>query len=322
MAIPTITVVTPARIYTGGSLITITGTGFQTRYPVDPSTPHPWPDPLPTVQVLIDGVPARKVVVSSSTSLSCLPTSHDPTAASVTVKNLDVTGAPISGETVTRAGLLTFARVDLAIKADMLTVIEALVTELRRQVIANVSLATSVDFDGDPSVTVFAGVDRANLPALCLSGPTPTRDRAYNTTPRFETLENDGLYSRRITAETQDLVFQLLGLDHHTARVQNLHALVTQFFKDNIYLIVPRDPANLALGTVQYELESTPFSSTSTNNNNDIRSFVGTVTIRGYQFEDVAGFPTQSVLERSSEVSDIEVVSNKFVPPPILFDDT
>ena len=313
MAVPTVTSVTPSKAFTGGQIVVITGTNFQTRYDVDPTTPHPWPAPLPTVAVTIGGSPVRRVVSVTGTTIACLTGPRDAMAAAVTVQNLAQDGSAIPGESVTRTGLLTFARVDLSVKSDLALVIDTLINELRRQVIANVSTTTSVDFSSDPDSITFAGVDRAALPALCLSGPTASVwNRAYNTLPEFITLEGPGDYAKRITPATQDLIFQLLILDNHTQRILNLEALVTRFFRDNIYLYVPMDPSDLSLGMRKYELESTPYSSTTVNNANDVRSFVGTVTIKGYQFVDVAGFPGQSVLERTGEASDIRLTRTEF----------
>ena len=310
MAVPTITSVSPNRIYTGGQMITVSGTGFRTRYAIDPATPHPWPNPLPTVAVTVGGRAARKVVVSSSTSLTCITSSHDPGAVTVTVQNLDSMGVAIVGETLTRSGLLTFVRVDLTIKDDLARIIEALVTELSRQVIANVSVTTSVDYGSDPNAVSFAGIDLAALPALCLSGPEGDRNRFYSELR--PTVENVGVFSRRTTFETQDLQFRLLGLDNSSVRGLNLHGLVTKFFQRNNNLVVSRDPSDTSKGEVSYELEGGPFTTTSVNNASDLRAFSGPITIKGYQFEDVAGVPGQLVIEQTTEADDIDVVGVSF----------
>ena len=201
MDAPTFTSVSPSVLYTGGQLITITGTNFQTRYPIDPSTPHPWPAPTPSMSVLIDGVPTTKVSVTS-TSISCLVSrSHAPGVSSITLTNLDASGNPRPGETTTIPNALTFARADLTVDSDLSVVTMALVTEIKNQVIQNVSLTTSVDYSSDPNSVVFAGVDIAKLPAVCVSGPSVVRNRFYDLTPRFELQEPDGSFSRRTTFE-------------------------------------------------------------------------------------------------------------------------
>lgn len=286
-------------------MVTITGTGFQTRYPIDPNTPHPWPTPEPTVTVSFDGRQASRVVVLSSTSLTCLAPSHNHGASVVTVQNLDVDGAAIPGEVVSRSGLLTFARVDLTIKDDLVRIVEALVVELQRQVIENVSTTVSVDYDSDPDAVSFAGVDLAKLPAIAITGPESIRDRFYDGDPRPTTTNNNGQYERRATFETQDLQFRLVCLDDKTVRSLNLHALVTKFFNSNNYIVVQRDPTDASKGSVRYELEGGPFVTTSVNNSNDIRAFTGTVVVKGYQFEDAAGFPEQLIAERSEEAIDV-----------------
>lgn len=304
--IPTITNISPSRIFTGGQLITITGTGFQTMYPIDPATPHPWPMPAPTVSVTVAGRPAIRVRVWSATKITCLTVSADPGAATVVVRNLDANGAPISGETVSVSNLLTFARVDLTTSSDLTRLIDVLVRELKRQVIENVVFHVSVDFDNDPDALEFAGVDLAKLPAFTLSGPVQQRNRFYGEL-RPVGQEADGTFSRRSSFETQDLVFNFKVFDKHTARGLNLQALVTQFFRTNNYLSVDRDPSDASKGTVRYELEASEPEDSSVNGTNDLRLFTGTITVRGFQFEDVAGFPTQALAESTDAADDINL---------------
>src|SRR5687767_11909854 len=104
MAVPTITAVSPSVIYTGGQMIAVTGTNFRTAYP-PPDVDGPLPVPPPTVQVLIGTSAARKVVVSSTTTLTCITPPVEPGAVTVTVKNLDAAGNPIAGETVSATNL-------------------------------------------------------------------------------------------------------------------------------------------------------------------------------------------------------------------------
>jgi hypothetical protein len=307
--IPTISYISPNRIYTGGQLITINGTGFQTAYPIDPATPHPWPTPAPTVSVTVNGRPAIRVKVWSSTKVTCLAPSGDHGATTVQIKNLQANGTPIVGEVVSSMTTLTYVRVDLTQTSDLSRVIDALVSELKRQVIDNVSILQSVDFDEvDPAEVSFVGVDVTKLPALALTGPTLQKNKFYNDL-RPVNAEGDGTFSRRSTLVTYDLGFRLTGLDNHTRRSLNLQALVTQFFKTNNYLSVPRDTSDLSKGFVRYELESDGMDNTAINSSNDLRIFMGSVTVIGFQFEDVAGFSSQSVAETTSAADDFRVQS-------------
>jgi hypothetical protein len=305
--IPTVTSVSPARIFTGGQFVTITGTGFQTAYPIDPATHHPWSTPAPSVVVSVGGRVATKIRVLSSTQITCVLPSADPGAVSLTVRNLAANGSFIAGETVTVTNKLTAARVDLALPSDELRLVEALVAELKRQVIENVSFFASVDYESEPEALEFAGVDRAKLPALALSGPIPQRNRFYGDL-RPTAQNSDGTFFRRSTFETEDISFQLRGFTNHTGQYLNLHALVTEFFKTNNYLTLQRDPSDSSKGFVRYELEATEFVSASINSTNDLRVFYGTVTVKGFQFEDVAGYPTQLVQEATDEVDDISIL--------------
>jgi hypothetical protein len=238
-----------------------------------------------------------------------LTTSGDPGAAIVVVRNLQADGTPIVGEVVTNSTALTYARADLTHTADLSRVVDSLVTELKRQVIANVSILQSTDFsEVDPAVTAFVDVDMAELPALALTGPTLLKNKFYNEL-RNEQLGVDGRFSRRSSFVTYDLGFRLMGLDEHSRRSINLQALVTQFFRTNNYLYVQRDPADASKGSVRYELESDGMDSSSINSSNNLRVFLGAITVVGFQFEDVAGLPTQAVAETTSAADDFDVTA-------------
>jgi hypothetical protein len=305
--IPTITSITPNRIYTGGQLVVITGTGFQTKYPIDPATPHPWPTPAPTVSVTVGGRSATKIKVLSSTRVECRIPPVDLGAVSITLKNLAEDGTPITGETVTTSNRLVAVRVDLAVDSDLSRLIDTFVLDLRRQVLENVTFYASVDFESEPDALEFAGVDFAKLPALAIQGPSLNENRFYGEL-RPEVRNADGSYSRRSTFRTVDVSFRINGLTNHTRQFLNLQALVTQYFKTNNYLVFQRDASDVSKGFVQYEVEATDFNSASINSTNDLRVFYGTATIKGFQFEDVPGFPTQIVQENTGEISDISIL--------------
>jgi hypothetical protein len=234
--------------------------------------------------------------------------SGDAGVAAVQVKNLAQDGSPISGEVASSSSLLTYTRVDLATSSDLARVVEALVLELRRQVIDNVSHLQSVDFDAaDPDVTAFVGIDIARLPALALTGPSLVKNRFYAEL-RPEHQEDDGSFSRRSSLATYDLVFKLVGIDNHTRRSFNLQALTLQFFNKNSSLRLQRDPTDSSNGFIDYELEADTMDNTSINTSSDLRLFTGTVTIIGFQFEDLAGMSKQAVVETTAAVDDFNVV--------------
>ncbi len=288
MAIPTITSASPNTLYTGGQIVTINGTNFRGPYAV-PST-GVVPTPPPTVSVLFDGVAADKVVWISATKITCLAPNHDPGVCSVTIKNLDSSGVPIAGETVTAASLVSFARADLSIKTDFSRLSENLLLLLRQQIIANVVMTTETDYTSDASAATFNFVAVAELPCVVVHAPTTKLNSFYDLDLIPEKATDTG-YEQRRFMRTVDVSWKILVLDDHQGRTQNLLALVQQFFTINNWLYLDRDPSNLSLGKVQYEMQCGEFGSIGDPNNNNVRGFSGDVTVRGFGFEDVAGFP-------------------------------
>src|SRR5579862_273272 len=150
MAVPTVSAVAPSPIWTGGQLVTITGSNF--RLPTVPSyaLDGPYPDPLPTVAVTIGGVAAATVRVKDAGTLEVMAPAHDPGAADVTVQNLDDSGTAIPGETVTAAGAVTYSRPALTDTPDFTRLVRQVVLELQRQVLPEVVQSVSVDYAETP----------------------------------------------------------------------------------------------------------------------------------------------------------------------------
>lgn len=308
MAVPTLASCSPTVIYTGGQLVTLTGTGFRVPPFPGPST-APLPAPLPSVSVTIGGVAATDVAVYSSTSLSCVAAPHDESAVSIVVQNLDAAGVAISGETVTAAGLLTYKRAALTDEADFTRLTRALLRELKRQTIDNVVLTVATDYDSTPGGSSFNIAEFASLPALIVNGPISIDDdRLYDDELRPVRATGATTWERRRTFKTVDVSYRIFGLDDKMVRAHNLLTLVLQFFHLNTTLTLDRDPADLSKGRVAYELTTSgDFSFTTQPNASDLRSFSGTVIVRGFQIEDVAGFPSQMVRERGTQADDIAV---------------
>lgn len=308
MAVPTIASCSPSVIYTGGQFVTLTGTNFRVPPFPGPST-APLPPPAPSVSVTIGGVPATAVAVYSATSLSCVAAAHDEGAVSIVVQNLDSAGAPIAGETATASGLLTYKRAALTDESDFTRLTRALLRELKRQVVDNVVLTVATDYDSTPGGSAFNIAEFASLPALVVNGPISIDDdRPYDDILRPIQATGPTSWERRRTFKTVDVSYRVVGLDDKMVRAHNLLTLVLQFFHLNTTLRLDRDPADLSKGHVDYELTTSgDFSFTTQPNTSDLRSFSGTVIIRGFQIEDIAGFPTQMVRERGTQADDIAV---------------
>lgn len=257
------------------------------------------------------GRPVEKLSFVSDSELVCDTLPCDPGPVAIQIQNIAEDGSAIAGEAVTDTRSLIAERVDLTKRADLTRVANTLVKELQRQVIANVMLTTSVDWDGGEQIEL-AELNIASLPAICVMGPALDENRMYATL-RPVLKEPDGRYSRRRTFDAYDLRFRVLVLDQFEQRLLNLLALIVQFFKSNHTLRVARSDG--AADEVAYEMEGSDFQGTSTNNKSDLRVCSGTALIRGFQFEDVAGFPEQLIAERTQQVDNVRVTLGQLLAP-------
>ena len=307
MATPTIQSVSPTTIFTGGQMFTITGTNFRTSYPAPDVSTGPLPPALPTMQVFVGSKQATNVRVLSSTQLTAKIGPLDPISYAITIKNLDQNGAPIAGETATASNILSAKRADLAYDTDFTRLERTLIIELRRQVIANTVKTVAVDYDGTP-LAVPDSVDIANLPSLTLQGPQVVEDRFYDLNVSLITPLGDDQFEQRNTFSTVNLTYRFVGMDNLQGRNMNLFTLMLQFLQNNPHLEMARDVNDPTKGSVRYEMsmlgEFTTFTGSSES---DIRGFSGSLVIRGFQVEDVTGFPEQTVAERGGTVDNVNV---------------
>jgi hypothetical protein len=289
MAIPTLASCAPATVFTAGQFVTLTGTNFRLAYPA-PDVAGILPVPPPTVAVSFGGVAAERVCVFSATELTCIAPPHDPGAVAVTVQNLDVNGAPIAGEVVTLAAAATYARADLSIESDFTRITRALAKMLKQQIIDNVVITTDTDFSERAGETSFEVVDVGSLPCIVIGIPTTKINMFYDLDLTPEVVRG-AVFDQRRYMRTVDITWKISGYDDKTIRASNLLALTQQVFSINDWLFVDIDPSDLSKGKVQYEMEAGDFGATGSASNSNVRSFAGEVTIKGFTFEDVAGFP-------------------------------
>ncbi len=305
MPAPTITSLTPATGPTGGlTLVEVQGAGF--RLPPPPPAMGPTPPLRPTVAVRVGGRPATQVRVIAADRLSFLSPANDPGAADLVVQNLDDDEAPIPGEEATLAGGFTYALPRLAVESDLTRLVRALLREFKRQVLANVVLTVQTDFDAETGDELHLA-QLASLPALVLVGPELVEDRFYslNEPPSSS---SPGAFARRRVPYTVDLGFTIIGTSDHTVELLNLMATTELFFHRNKFLEMERDPANPAVGRVRYELDLRPdgdLKVTTQPNESNVRSFSGAFVIRGFDLEDLAGVPADTVVERGAPVTDV-----------------
>lgn len=304
MAVPTLTACSPSVIFTGGQLVTLTGTNFRLPYPL-PDVDGPLPVPPPTVSVKVNGTEAEQVQVLSATSLTCLVGANDPTdEVSIEVQNLDVDGESIPGEVVTEEGLLEFARADLTRQADGDRVTQQLMRLLIQQVIPNVIKSVETDYSSDPEATVFGIPDVATLPCVVVSGPRERWSPIYDEKAP-ERSDGDGAVARTRLIKTVDLTYAVSVYDDHEGRIQNLRVLMSQVMLKNPWLKLARDPEDASKGIVKYELEGGDWNVEGAPSLSNVKMFSGEVVVKGFQYEDIAGFPGESVREKAQTVDNI-----------------
>jgi hypothetical protein len=314
MGVPTIGAVAPTTVWTGGQVITITGTNFK-PWSIPPVSPPgaALPPPTATVSVKVDGVECAEVQVYSATELTCKAPAHDPAIVSVAVTNLDDAGVAIPGETVTAAAALTYARPDLTSAPDLGRVEEQIVLDLRRQVVENIVMSVSTDWGETPFDMAAVG----KLPALTLSGPSIVESRnAYATNSEIETggypLADHEVHRAPLTV---DLSYDFIGLTDSARQLFNLHALTLQFFDRNKRLRILRDASDASKGYVYYDMEiviGTAVRNTTEPNPSNVRSFTGSFTIYGVVVEGVAGFANETLVKRGGVVENVLISTSKF----------
>jgi hypothetical protein len=306
MAAPTITSLEPASGPTGGlTLVEVTGSGF--RVPPGPPATGPTSPPRPTVEVLVGGRRAADLRVRAPDRLSFLSPAHDAGTADVVVRNLDDDGVPIAGEEATLADAYTFVAPRLAVESDLTRLVRTLLRELKRQVHPNVSLTVQTDFDAETGDELHL-TELASMPGLVLVGPELSENRFYSLNQAPEVPASEGTVLRRRVPYTVDLGFTLVGVADHTTELLNLMAAVELFFHRNKFLEMDRDPANPLAGAVRYEMDFRPDGDlrvTSQPNESNVRSFSGSLVVRGFDLEDLAGVPGDAAFERTAPADDV-----------------
>lgn len=304
MAVPLIISAVPNTGPAGGlTLVTLTTNNLR-EHPEPPLTGQTSGVLQRNVQVLFGATPADDVRVISQGKATCLTPIHDPGRVDVTVKNLDDNGDPIVGEEATKASAYTFQRPNLTVESDFTRVIRTLLREMKRQILPEVSITVHTDYDEDTGD--FLNTPKvASLPALILNGPDVAENRFFSVNQNTQVTLPDGTVQLRRGPYTVDLEFDLIGAADLTKQLFDLSAATTLFFHRNKFLVMDRDPADASLGTVRYEMDFIPEGepdSTTRRGESNIRSFSGTVLIRGFDLEDLAGVTDDAVVGLSKEM--------------------
>jgi hypothetical protein len=273
MATPSIAGISPTSgPASGGDVVRLTGTGFG-----------------PGVAVDMGGACQIVALRGGSGELSVVDVrtpAHVEGVVDVELQNLDAGGQPVAGEAARLAGAYRYLRARLAREADLTRLVRTLLRELKRQIIANVSLATSLDYDDGAA---GQAVVLAALPSLVLTGPIARESRVYAVNePVIElVLGPDGPeFRRRRPAYTVDLEFRLTGASERVVELLNLMAATATFLNRNHWIEMARDPDNLGAGTVRWELDPIGEFRTALDSPDDVRAFTCGFVVRGFDVDE------------------------------------
>ena len=275
MGVPVITSLSAATgPSSGGDLVVLRGTGLAER-----------------VAVAFGDAAAEVVSVrpeGAAFAVQVRTPAHAESVVDVVVRNLDAAGAPVPGEVATLAGAYRFLRPRIVKEADLTRLVRALLRELKRQVIENVSLSVAVDFDDTP----LDGLDVitvAKVPSLVLSGPRLKENRFFSSNePHEEVVASPSgpELQRRRPAYTVDVEFGLTGASDRAVELLNLVAAVATFFSRNRWLELARDPDDAAKGTARWELDRAGELRTTLDGKDDVRAFTWGLVVRGFDVDE------------------------------------
>jgi hypothetical protein len=288
---PTLTSVTPSSgPGSGGDLVALHGT-FGTR-----------------VAVRFGTAAAEVVAVHDEASVSVGHVRTPPHAegvVDVTVTNLDAAGAPIAGESIILTGAYTYQRPRIVQEANLTRLVRTLLRELKRQVLPNVSLSVSVEFD-EPPYEGAAATAIAKLPSLVLTGPRIKENRFYSVNALGEEIVTGTAgpeVRRRRPPLTVDLEFAITGASDRAVELLNLMTAVAGFLDRNRWLSMDRDPSDPSKGAVRWEMDASGELQTNLEGKDDVRAFTRGLIIRGFDLDE--GLPidlAKAVADAGAEV--------------------
>ena len=275
MAAPTLIAINPTSgPSSGGDIVRLRGTNFAQR-----------------AQILFGDANAMLLNVRDvrGESFADVRTpAHAPEVGDVVLRNLDADGAPIPGEEATLAGAYRFLRAPIVRETDLTRVVRALLRELKRQVIDNVSASVALDYDDTPADGLNI-VAMAKLPSLVLSGPRVVEDRFFSTNVLAEdpvTGPSGTELQRRRPPFTVDLVFTLTAASDRTVELINLLAATATFLNRNRWLALDRDPDDAGRGQVRWEMDPQGEVRTKLDGEGEVRTFTCGLIVRGFDIDE------------------------------------
>jgi len=238
--------------------------------------------------------------------------SYGEGAVALTIRNLDSLGEPVPGEEVVVPDAYTYERVQLGTESDLTRICRELIRQVRLQVIPNAAMTENTDFDASVEDRLnTAGL--AAFPAVVLIGPTLGENRVLSTNEEQEVTLASGEVQVRRAPFTIDLDFGVLLVSNNKVESINLMGLWLQFVDRNHTLALARDPNDASLGVVEYELDVALGSTLVVDGqkgSSNLRSASGTLIVRGFDLEDLAGFADEKVVDVTAEVGEAGVTLN------------
>lgn len=293
----TVTSVTPSKVASAGrTMVEIIGTGFRQQTVAPATSTGPLPPPAPSVRVFFGTDEALRVRVISPTRLLVTVPPHDPGQFDVRVENIDDFGAML--ESGTRAKGIEFALPSLVGEGELVRIVRTLIRELKRQVVPEVILTSSIDWDDAP-FELPRSTAEAKLPAVWLNGPTLRQSDGLTAqvSPLFSDDSTGTTESR--SPRTVDLVFGYSIIADSGIVALNLIQAATSFTVRNKRLSVARDPSNASAGTIEFDLElDADFNMESTPNEDGLFSASATLSIRAVDVLGMPNFTSDLVTDR------------------------
>jgi hypothetical protein len=262
----------------------------------------------PGVEVRFGDITATVVSLREEAGASILQVrtpAHAEGVVDVRVQILDPAGAPIAGAVATLPTAYRFQRARIVREADLTRIVRALLRELKRQVLENVSLSVATDFDDTP-LDGFDVTAIASLPSLVLTGPRLRENRFYSTNEAVEEVvagPTGPEIQRRRPPLTVDVAFAITGASDRAVELINLMAATATFLNRNRWLVLDRDPLDAGAGTVRWEMDADGEVRTDLDGKGDVRAFGWGLVIRGVDVDE--GLPldlARAVADGGAEV--------------------
>lgn len=286
MAVVVSSVSIPKVASAGRTQVEVYGSGFRQQTVAPATSSAPLPAPPPSVRVFFGGEEALRVRVASPTRLLVTTPPRDPGVVAVRVENIDDFGAFLEAGEL--ADGIEFALPDLSRPGDLSRIVRRLIRMLKQQVIPEVVLASSVDWDDDPFAEPRE-LANAKTPAIWLTGPNLRPSDAVNSQTTPIVIEVAGGATETITPRTVDLVFGYGIVAESYVVTTNLLQAATSFAIRNKRISIPRDPSDASAGSIEFDLElETDFDIDSRANEDGLYSAAATLVIKAV---DILGMP-------------------------------